>query len=344
MHPWRGRCGNLARVPRLRGHNRVLSVTALVLALLAGGAGAQHDTIERVRSTKGPLEERLSAELSTLGFDVKDVESKNPDADLEQVALAQGAAAAVRLQKDGSIELWVGSPHGTEPPLHETIGADARRDWNLTAVSALEALRAHLLRFRPRMREPLPVPAEPPVVSPPSVPSPATRRLWLVLAGGAEASAGGLGTSAEIVAELRFEPRPWLDVSGFGVLGPFPAQLEGREGVASVRQELAGVAVDAQSRLAGAHVSLGLGAAIAELSMKGQPASGYAGEEASIVTAGPVLRSCASIDVTPVLRLRAELTGGVTAPHAVIRFAGREVAEWGRPFGLLTLGLEWGAL
>jgi hypothetical protein len=329
----------------LRGPRGVLSVTALVLALLAGGAGAQQDTIVRVRSSKGPLEERLSAELWTLGFDVKDVESKNPDANLEQIALAQGAAAAVRVQKDGSIELWVGSPHGTEPPLHETIGADARRDWNLTAVSALEALRAHLLRFRPeRVREPLPVPAEPPVAMPPSVPSPAARRLWLVLAGGAEASAGGLGTSAEIVAELRFEPRPWLDVSAFGVLGPFPTQLEGREGVASVRQELAGVAVDAQARLAGAHVSLGLGAAIAELSMKGQPASGYAGEDASIATAGPVLRSCASIHVTPVLRLRAELLGGITAPRAVIRFAGREVAEWGRPFGLLTLGLEWGAL
>jgi hypothetical protein len=319
----------------------VLAVTALTLALVADGAGATQDTIVRVRSSKGPLEERLSAELATLGFDVKDVDSKNPEADLEQIALSNGATAAVRVQRDGAIELWVRSPHGTEPPLHETIAADARRDWNLTAVSALEALRAHLLRLRPEsVPEPRPVPTSPPA----SLPSPATRRMWLVLGGGAEASAGGLGPSAAILAELRFEPQPWLDVSAFGVLAPFPAQVEGHEGAASVRQAVAGLAVDVQSRLARANVSLGLGAAIAELSTKGQPSPGYAANDASSLTAGPVLRSCASIDVTPAVRLRAEILGGVTAPRAVIRFAGREVAAWGRPFGLLILGLEWGAL
>jgi hypothetical protein len=63
-----------------------------------------------------------------------------------------------------------------------------------------------------------------------------------------------------------------------------------------------------------------------------------------MVTAGPVLRAGAAIEMTRALRLRAEVLGCLTFPQAVIRFAGREVADWGRPVGLLTLGLEWGAL
>lgn len=336
----------------MSGHRGVLRVIGLAFALVAQDAEAQEDTIVYVRSSSGPLEERLAAELATLGFGVKDVESRDADVDLEQVAVANGGAAAVRVNRDGGIELWVGSPHGTEPPVHEVIGDDAGRrsnvTWNTTVVSALEELRAQLLRFRPgTVREPTRVPPTPVVsgtaVGPPATASsPSSRRLWVQLAGGAEASAGGLGASGEILAEVRLEPRPWFDISAFGVFAPVPVQVEGPEGVASVHHGLAGAAADAQTRLAGAHLSAGLGAAVALFSLKGQPASGYAAESASIVTAGPVLRSCASIDVTTRLRLRAELLGGITAPHAVIRFAGREVADWGRPFGLLTLGLEWG--
>jgi hypothetical protein len=73
-------------------------------------------------------------------------------------------------------------------------------------------------------------------------------------------------------------------------------------------------------------------------------APGYGGQSASIVTVGPLLRVCATLDVTPALRVRTAIGAGVTAPHAVIRFAGREVADWGQPFGLMTLGLELGVL
>jgi hypothetical protein len=41
--------------------------------------------------------------------------------------------------------------------------------------------------------------------------------------------------------------------------------------------------------------------------------------------------------------VRAALASGVTLPRAVVSFGGREVADWGRPFALATLGLEWGA-
>jgi hypothetical protein len=325
----------------------VLPAIPLVLALLATESRADQGTIIRVRSSKGPLEERLSAELSTLGFEVKDVESKDPDADLEQIARANGASAAVRVNKDDTVELWAIVPRGTEPPIHEMIRIDPRRGWNLAAVSALEALRARLLRFH---QDPSPPPNPLPLQQAPALSPPAPRRraprLWVHVAGGAEASPGGLGPAGEILGEVRFEPQPWLDISAFGVFSPVPAMLNGPpEGVASSRHAIVGSAADAQLRLGGANAAVGLGGVVAIFSLSGHAlAPGYAGQDASIVTAGPVLRTCASLEITPALRLRTELVGGITVPHAVIRFAGREVADWGNPFGLITLGLEWGTL
>src|SRR5579862_3932082 len=79
MRLWRGRCerpklGKLVSLRTFRCRPGVPSAIALMLALIAGGAEAQEETIVRVVSSKGALEDRLSAELSTLGFDVKDVE------------------------------------------------------------------------------------------------------------------------------------------------------------------------------------------------------------------------------------------------------------------------------
>jgi hypothetical protein len=321
----------------------------LVLAVMESEARADARTILRVHSPKGALEERVSAELSALGFDVEDVEPKDPEADLGEIARAHGAPAAVRVHGDDAIELWTSAPQQAGPSISETIQVDPRLGWNVAAVAALEVLRARLLAVR-TSPPPSPAPTEvAPARAPdgltPAIPAPRSPHLWVQLAGGAEVSPGGLGPAAEILGEVRFEPQPWLGIGVFGVVAPVASQVQGAEGVASVRDGMLGAAGDAQQRVGAMTLSAGLGAIVAMFFLNGRaPAPGYGAENASIVTTGPVLRSCAAIDITRSWRLRAELLGGLTFPRAVVRFAGREVADWGRPVGLLTLGLEWGAL
>ena len=308
-----------------------------------------------MRSSKPALDERLSAEIATLGFPVRGVDPPQAGAEpsaasLQDIARARGATAAVRvLERDDAIEVWVEGPADTVPPFHEVFRSDARRRWNVASVSALESLRAHLLgRPPPQLSPAAPevAPLRPEIAAPHGQPAfPRRPWLWLHLAAGAESSPGGLGPASEIFGEVRVElpsSAPLgVDVSVFGAFSPVAAQVAGPEGIAYVRHEIAGAAADARARLGRANVSLGLGAVLGLFSMNGQPSGGaYSGHDASIATLGPVLRACAAFDIVHALRVRAELAGGVTVPHAVIQFAGREVADWGQPFGLVTLGVK----
>jgi len=301
----------------------------------------------RVRSANTALDERLDAELSTLGFAVKGVDGGDPGLDLGTIARSNGAVAAIRVDPGDAVELWVAANRPGEPPIREVFPVDARRGWSQAAVQALEALRAHLLKVR---EEPPPAPPAKAleVGPPPPLPAPtlpARPWLWLHLAGGADASPGGLSPAAAVLLEARLEPRPWLSIAVFGAVAPLAARLDAPEGGALVRHAIAGAAADVQKHVSGATVSLGGGGAFVLMSVQGtDPAAGYGAQTASSVTVGPLLRSSASLEVAPALRVRVELAAGVTLPRSTISFAGREDATWGRPFGLLTLGAEWGAL
>jgi hypothetical protein len=98
-------------------------------------------------------------------------------------------------------------------------------------------------------------------------------------------------------------------------------------------------------RAGSTHFAFGAGGAIARLASSGTTATpGFDTRDAVSVTAGPLVRAAVALEITPSLRARAALASGVTFPRAVVSFGGRDVADWGRPFALATLGLEWGAL
>lgn len=319
---------------------------ALFVALFAREAAADRAAIVRVRSSNAALDERLAAEIATLGFDVKDVEASAPGAALDAIARANGAVAVVRADEEGAIELWVAAPNGQDPPVHEII-RDPHRGRNVVTVLALESLRAHLIAVRrDEAPAPAPSPAPAPAPSPPIVLAPPREPwLWLHLAVAADASPGGLSPAADVLGELRVEPRAWIALSAFAAVSPTTAQLAGPEGGTSVHRSIAGAAADVQGRVGDTTLSLGAGAALVAMSLRGYgAAAGYVGQDASILTAGPMLRACGAFAIAPALRVRTELTSGLTFPRASVTFAGREVAAWGRPFGLLTLGMEWGAL
>ena len=112
-----------------------------------------------------------------------------------------------------------------------------------------------------------------------------------------------------------------------------------------MRRSIVGGAVDLQAHVGATTLSLGLGGAFVFMAVHGQsPAAGFRGQDASLATVGPLARIGAAFAIAPSFRLRTTLASGLTFPRGSITFADREVAEWGRPFALLTLGIEWGAL
>lgn len=325
----------------------LLALAVFWFAVPARGDGGP--LILHVRSSRPAQDERLAAELSTLGLSVQEAEP-DPGATLESMARTRGARAAVRVaEQDNAIELWVEARTSAAPPIHQLVPVDPRRGWSLAAVASLEILRAELLEVREPKTAP-PTPRPPPLLPEkperlPAAPPGKAPLMWAHLAGGVESSPGGLGPSAELLGELRLQLGSWLDVGAFGAFSPVAAQITAAEGIARSRHAILGLAADVDARLGVATLSLGAGGVIALFWLNGDaPASGYAGQSASIATAGPLVRACGALDVTPSLRLRTELATGVTMPHAVIRFAGRQVADWGQPFVLLTLGLELGFL
>jgi hypothetical protein len=231
------------------------------------------------------------------------------------------------------------------PESLERIPIDPGSGWSLSAVSALEALRARLLArpstLRSRADEPRASTALP--AAPHSVDM---RALWLRAAAGATYSPGGLGVLPELLLSLRVQPMARFSASAFSALDLSSAELVAPEGTASVRHTILGVTADlAGPETRRLHGSIGAGIALALLRVDGRTSeAAYRARVEHTFGVGPVLRTSAAAQLTATLALRLELLIGVSVPHAVVRFAGREVASWGLPYGLLTLGLEARAL
>jgi hypothetical protein len=320
----------------------------VVFATLAGRTAAAEEppTIVHVRSSNAPLDKRLDAELGALGFTVSIVEPVDPSLDLEAVTRSHGGAAGIRVDSGDVVELWVLPTHAGDPPVHETVRVDAQRGWTAAAVSALESLRARLLEIRSAPLLPPPPPSVEPAPAPlpaPSSPPPPRRWLWLHLGAGIDASPGGSPPGADVLVEVRGEPCPWLSFGAFGAGTPLSAEIDAPEGRASVRRVLAGIALDAQGTLGPVTLAAGAGAALAPTFVHGTYAApGFATRDSTSLSAAPVLRLSASFALAPPLRIRIALAGGATFPEATTTFGDHVVATWGRPFGLGTIGVEWG--
>lgn len=293
----------------------------------------------------GALDARLTAELATLTLPVVVHELDAGAGELAKLADDAHALAAVRVTRDGTaLELWQAQLDGPsrQPASLQTILIDPDSGWSVAALSALEALRARLLAS-PRREATARV--APPAGSTPPRPRPRLAPwLWLRAAIGAAYSPGGLGYHSQLLASLRVQPRSVLSASVFAALDLRSTTLREPEGAARVHTTLTGLVVEVVP-LAQRHVTtaLGAGAALAFLRVEGAAAeAGYVARAETIVGAGPVVRASAAARLANWYLLRVELLAAITTPRAVLRFADREVATWGRPFLLLTLGAEFG--
>ena len=294
---------------------------------------------------------RLRFELAEGSFRILELQ---PDAGLENEPLSAAAArehvaAAVRVDAArGRVELWVRDERGS---IEETFTAGSEGSQShVLAVRVAETLRARGLLVPPAPKPAAPW-AEQPVVPAPATttpaPSPAPAaahggtRFSIELGAGLVASPGGLGPFGAVELGLRLEFLRLWSISALGALPISRQSVEAAEGEAVTSSSVAGALLELEwARLPFGGFRSGLGAGVTLTNMSGRGASGFSGADDTVVAFTPLLRTSFHLDLGPRLRLRTGVAGGFTLPEVKVAFGSREVASWGRPFGLLSLALE----
>jgi hypothetical protein len=302
---------------------------------------------------------RVRAELADSEWAIVElrVDDRLEHSSLGRLARKAGASAAVRLDPTRSVvELWILQPAGD---IEETIGtAGERSSSSVLALGATEALRARGLFQR---REPEPARAEreerPAPVSKPTLDARPERsalvapkakvgrdlpaRLWLELAPAAMLSPGGLGPLFEALVGVRVELAGRWSLGALGLLPLTSQDVSGVEGSARVSTFLlAGVAEVTLFRESIADLSAGIGVGATLSAMQGLPEPGYRAEDTNVAAAVGFTRISLGVRLARRWRLSARALLGSSLPQVSIRFEDREVATWGRPFLVASLGLE----
>ena len=233
------------------------------------------------------------------------------------------------------------------------ILASAEDDEATQTVRASEQLRAF---FQP-LREPAPQwlsPPSPPIPVEWPAPSPAPLRHTELPEVLATAPTQRFMTGAAIAVPLQ-PGSPGVDLAlrarwmatrvlGLGAMVTVPvigSTVKSTEGSASVSAllcgaEIAAVLVDLQAL----RLSASGGLAVAWLRTSGFAVAPYVGHSDSVATSLPFLGLEAAPRLTDRLRVYVAGHAAVSLPRADIVFAGQTVATWGRPLGLLSVGLS----
>jgi hypothetical protein len=69
---------------------------------------------------------------------------------------------------------------------------------------------------------------------------------------------------------------------------------------------------------------------------------GFRSGTSSAVTVAPFARAGIAFAVTPLFRLRADLLGSVSVQNISVQIAKHEVATWGKPMILSSVGVDFG--
>jgi hypothetical protein len=284
---------------------------------------------------------RVEAELSALGFRVRRLSRRGNEA-LPRLARRAAAVAAVGVRRrDVAIDLWGEDPDSGHTAFADRIAVDPARGKEIAAVAAAEALRGRLLRLGVTAQT---LQSEVAKAPPAAEPEPAPLETRGVRYGAFFALGPGSGLSSVPSAFMRvggeIAPLSWLSLSLAGAWQPLPDELSAREGEASVRVAQALLSADYRFGSDALRWGAGPGFALALVDMEGSAGGDYRARSERLVTSGPFAHGMAALRLVGPLHLRADAELGVALPRIVVRFAGRDVASWGRPFLQCALGLE----
>lgn len=356
------------RVAQLRAsagesRTRAVKVSKTILVVRSNGDEA---AIEPVRT-----------ELRIRGWRIIEVRDKSlasAEQSLGPLVAEQHAAAALRVNRSAEqVELYVARPSGDVQEAIRTGGNTI--DGNELALRVTEILRAHGLDFgTARAQEPVEPsqasePPEKQADKPPSAPNqrnvhaaaaveheqamqsahseapPRNRGVWFELAPAMLESAGGWRTQFAIWAGARLAPTPDWSVALTGVAPLTSDSVSGTGGKANVKTTLLGLSIATSLfRRSFGSSSLGLGAMLLATSMRGSAQPGYVDKDDLVLTQAPFVYLRAAAVLHRDWQCFTTLLGGVSIPEVEVAFAGNIQRTWGRPFALLSVGLETRAL
>lgn len=311
----------------------------------------QAATIVVVCDAADPLGGRLVAELATIGLTAQilaPLDQTTSRTSLEAAARRAGAAAAIRtVALERGVEVWIADRVTGKTVLRE-IASEGPPDEASVALRVVELLRASLLEIT------LPSPPRGEVPAPPAIraklalaPEPQPRRppsLRLSLVPGALLSPGGIGPGASLDLGLAWMPSEHFGLSAFVAIPLSASRFEGTTGGVDLRVLLAGggLRLLLTSRASRWAPTIDVGLAGVSLQSSGARADGSKSATDSAAAPAPFTRVGLGWAITPLLRVRADVMGGVIAQGVSLRFAGEEAARWGRPFALIGAGLDFG--
>lgn len=292
---------------------------------------------------------RLNAELGALGLSVKQVITQSGDSPttLKQIARDAGAVAALRASPSKTgIELWVLDPRTGGTAFEEVVTLDTGRNDELLALRAVEVLRARLLRVgvaaeTHEQPEPLEPPAPQLVDRVPAAP-PGHALLAVDVHGGYAHHLNDIGGATTALLGLTVAPTPRWSGSAMVLPAVESSTLEAEEGSAEVTSTLLGFGADYLILPGRIGLSAGAGGTLGIITIRGAASYPYLGRKDRIITGLPFIRTEGLLMMANNLSLRLGVMAGLATPPTVIRFDGREVASWGQPLVLATLGIRAG--
>lgn len=294
-----------------------------------------------------PLALRLRQEIESLGLAVKWLPSERAQLpSLEQEATSAGAVASIRIAPMGGSDVDMSIfDRATGKTVSWKLVAASSTDpaaGELIATRSVELLRASLLQMAARPESP---PAPPrPSAAPAELARerPENLALWL---GPAVLSSTDFRPGVHVVSGLTWMPFTRLGLSASALVPVLPQQLSRPEGSVELYgsfYRLGGV-LEATGPQAPVSLRLTAAAGVGRLELGGQASPNYRGVTEGRWVACPSLGVTARFALASHLRLFVDGNGSIAFPKTVIRVAGREATEWGRPVLGAALGLELSA-
>lgn len=310
--------------------------------------GASKTVVMLVEPSALPLALRLRQEIESLGLVVKWLPSERARLpSLEQEAASAGAVASVRIAPMGGSDVDMTIfDRATGKTVSWKLVAASTADpaaGELIATRSVELLRASLLELAGRSATAQPAPVK---EAPPALPAlPAARdahQSLSLLVGPSLLYSTDFQSGVHALSTLTWMPfvRAGLSAS---VLAPLlPLRLVRPEGTVQAYgtfYRLGGV-LEVMGHDAPVSLRLTVAAGLGKLVLRGQATQRYQGVSESRLLACPSLGVTGRFALTSNLRFIVDATGSTAFPKTVIRLAGREASEWGRPALSAAMGLE----
>jgi len=305
---------------------------------------------------------RIVAELESLRLTaivVDPGEAPASRAALEASARRVGAIAAIRaVSADGGAEVWIADRVTGKTVLRAVPAAPSAAEPDAAlALRAVELLRASLLEAAlprapqgevpatPEIRAKLDLPA-PEALAPREALAPPEAPVFRFAFGLGPMLTPGSGLAPAAVLDVGFAYMPSEHVGAmfFATVPLSRPRISGAQGSVDLAAGLGGLGVRVllASRASRWAPTIDVGIAAVGLQSDGSGSAGFTSGSAFNFTFAPFLRTGLAFAPTPRFRLRADAQASVSVQDASLRIAGREVATWGQPALLFTLGADVG--